>query len=264
VPEITSRRNQLVAQFRAAAEPGGDSILLDGPHLLEEAVAAGLEILAVAVLDEPGGGRSAVAAIEEARQRGARVYGVNASVLAAMSPVRSPSGVVAIARRPSTDLEQVLADRPQFVLGLAAVQDPGNVGAIVRAAEGCGATGVIAGEGTADPFGWKALRGSMGSAFRIAVAVREPLDRAIRAARDRGLRIFSAVPHGGTPLPRCDLRVPACIVLGGEGSGLPGDVLALADEPLTIPMRRPVESLNVATAAALITYEAMRQRELAT
>jgi TrmH family RNA methyltransferase len=189
------------------------------------------------------------------------VVAVTPDVLSAMSPVRHPSGIVAIGLRRTATLEEALARAPQLVLLLCDVQDPGNVGAIVRAADGCGATGVIASEATADPFGWKALRGSMGSAFRIPVAPRQPLDRAVAAARARGVQVYAAVPRDGTPLPRCDLRRPSAVLLGGEGAGIGELILAAADEPLTIPMRGGVESLNVATAAALVTYEALRQRE---
>jgi TrmH family RNA methyltransferase len=109
-------------------------------------------------------------------------------------------------------------------------------------------------------MGWKALRGSMGSVFRVPVAVRQSLPAAVRAARDRGLAVFAAVPREGVALSRCDLRGPVAVVLGGEGPGLPEALVGLAGTRLTIPMRRPVESLNVATAAALIAYEAQRQR----
>lgn len=142
------------------------------------------------------------------------------------------------------------------------LQDPGNVGAIVRAAEACGATGIVCGQRTADPFGWKALRGSMGSSFRLPIAIKQPLDEALATARANGLRILATVARGGTTLPDCDLRKPAAILLGGEGGGLPATLIAQADERLSIPMQAPVESLNVSVAAALVVYEATRQRHL--
>jgi TrmH family RNA methyltransferase len=119
---------------------------------------------------------------------------------------------------------------------------------------------VITGPGTADPFGWKALRGSMGSAFRLPVAAAVSLDAAVAAARDAGLRLFATVARGGTPLDRASLAGPAMILLGGEGPGLSDEMLERSDERLTIAMRAPVESLNVSVAAALIVYEASRQR----
>jgi TrmH family RNA methyltransferase len=195
-----------------------------------------------------------------AEQRGARVIVVTGDVLSAISPVRQPSGVVAIARHHAGTVDAAFEQAPQLVLILVDVQDPGNVGAIVRVADACGATGLIASPGTADPFGWKALRGSMGSAFRVPIAERQPVDEAIGIVRQRGIRLHAAVPRGGTPLPQSDLRGPSAVLLGGEGGGLPDALVASSDDRLTIPMRSQVESLNVATAAALITYEAQRQR----
>ncbi len=157
-------------------------------------------------------------------------------------------------------MDEALAPAPQLVLFLDGVQDPGNVGAIIRAAEGTGATAVITGSGTADPRGWKALRGSMGSTFRLPVASADSLATALAAARAAGLHLFAAVPRGGTPLADANLTRPAGIVLGGEGAGLPAGTIAGTDEALTIAMRPPVESLNVAIAAALVLYEASRQR----
>lgn len=256
---ISSRQNPIVRRFRDAASAPADGLLLDGAHLVAEALAAQVALELVAVREEPDSEETALATL--AAGRGARVVGVTPAVLSAISPVRQPSGIVALGlRRPAT-LEDALARPPQLVLLLAGVQDPGNVGAIIRAAAGCGATGVIASEATADPFGWKALRGSMGSVFRMPVAARQPLDGAIAAARARGLHVYAAVPRGGTPLPCCDLRRPCAILLGGEGPGVGGGLLAAADAPLTIPMRGGVESLNVAIAAALVAYEAQRQRE---
>ncbi len=255
---ITSRQNPIVRRFRAAADSPDDTLLLDGVHLIEEALAVAIPLETVAV-DE--GARESVAALAaRAGAAGARVVTVTAAVLAAMTPVRQPSGIVAIAQRVDRTLDDALAVAPQAVFLLDEVQDPGNVGAIVRVADACGATGVVAGNGTADPMGWKALRGSMGSVFRVPVAVRQSLPEAVRVARGMGLHVFAAVPRDGTSLPDCDLRRPLAVLLGGEGAGLPDDLVALAATRLTIPMRRPVESLNVATAAALIAYEAQRQR----
>ena len=112
--------------------------------------------------------------------------------------------------------------RRRWCLMLSEVQDPGNVGAIVRAAEACGATGVVAGEGTADPFGWKALRGAMGSTFRLPVASRQTLADAVGVARaQRGCACSRRRRATARRCRRCDLRGPSAILLGGEGAGLP-------------------------------------------
>lgn len=253
---ITSRQNALVRQFRDVAQGEvADRMLLDGEHLIEEAIESGVDIEIAAFTE-----RVATGSVARRLPGETRKVIVSDPVLDAISPVQSPSGAVAIAKRPSSDLVRVFARAPQLILLLHDVQDPGNVGAIVRAAEGCGATGIVCSERTADPFSWKALRGSMGSSLRIPLATRQPLPSAIAVARENGLRIFATDARGGTALPDCNLRVPAAIVLGGEGGGLPASVIESADERLTIPMQPPVESLNVATAAALVIYEAARQR----
>ena len=259
---ISSRQNPLVKRLRDLARERGDSdeVLLDGPHLVHEALAARLEVPFAAFAADAALGRLAALAAACAA-RGTRVVTAPESVLMMMSPVKQPVGVVAVARLKASTVEAaVAAGAPQLLLLLDRVQDPGNVGAIIRAAEACGATAVITGPGSADPFGWKALRGSMGSAFRLPVASARSLDEAVDAARAARLRIFATVPRGGTLLASAALARPSAILLGGEGPGLQGDMVSAADEGLTIPMRPPVESLNVATAAALVLYEASRQR----
>jgi len=140
------------------------------------------------------------------------------------------------------------------------VQDPGNTGAIVRVAEAGGATGVIASGAAADPFGWKALRGSMGSALRLPVVGGISSADAVADVRRHGCRVIAASPRGGRSLFEIDLRGPLAILIGGEGQGLAPALADIADEHVTIPMQAPVESLNAAVTAGLLVYEARRQR----
>ena len=258
---IASRQNPMVRRFRelARATDSSGAALLDGAHLLQEALRSHVPVEVVAISDRattPDG----EALAEEARRTGARVLRVADQVLAAMSPVRQPSGIVSIARCPPATLAQALDGQPALVPVLTGVQDAGNVGAIVRTAEACGATGIITTDGTADPFGWKALRGAMGSTFRMPIAVHQPLKAILGELRSRGIAVIATIPRGGTSPDAADLRGPAALILGGEGAGLPPDLAASADTLLTIPMRAPVESLNVSIAAALILFEASRQR----
>jgi RNA methyltransferase, TrmH family len=264
---ITSRQNAIVRRFRELARASGNAksgeVLLDGAHLVQEALACGVAVEVAAFSDrQVGAALSPLARIaKDVKKHGGRVLTVSDHVLAAMSPVQHPSGVVAIAQTQPSELRAAFAGARQLVLVLAGLQDPGNVGAIVRTAAACGATGIVTIEGSANPFGWKALRGAMGGTFRVPVAARGTLPDVITAARDARVRLMAAVPHGGTPLARVDLRGPTAIILGGEGGGISEMALAAASETVTIPMRPPVESLNVAIAAALMLYEASRQRE---
>jgi TrmH family RNA methyltransferase len=131
---------------------------------------------------------------------------------------------------------------------------------MVRVAEAAGASGVVVAGASADPFGWKSLRGSMGSALRVPLALRPRVADALAEAKAAGCRVLAAVPRGGTPLSQTNMRGATAILIGGEGPGLPSHVLDAVDERISIPMREPVDSLNVAVATALIAFEASRQR----
>jgi TrmH family RNA methyltransferase len=284
---ITSRQNAVVKRFRELARAsrvaapfgrgehhaqGGHAgeILLDGPHLVQEAIACDIPIDVAAFserqLDNVLSPLARLA--KDVHRHGGRPLIVTEQVLAAISPVQQPSGVVAIARARATYVGFVFAgthtpgQHLPIVVVLAGLQDPGNVGAIVRTAAGFGAAGIVTIEGTANPFGWKALRGAMGGTFRLPIAARGTLSDVIASAGQEDIRLAAAVPHGGTPLSQVDFSAPTALILGGEGGGVSQAALDAAHETVTIPMRAPVESLNVAIAAAVILYEASRQRGL--
>ena len=262
---ITSRQNPTVQAFRELMrkrEPADARVLIDGWHLLTEARQAGVPIECVAFAANALKSGDAAAAADELVRAGADVFAVAGPVMEALSPVRTSSGVVAIGRREEASLATVFGQPTPLVLIAIDVQDPGNLGAMIRAAEAAGATGLVACGASADPFGWKALRGSMGSAFRLPIA-RASIDEAMQAARAAAVPIFAAVARVGHPVFDTDLSGPAALLLGAEGSGLPMGLLQQADAMISIPMRAPVESLNVAVAAALLLYEAMRQRSTA-
>jgi TrmH family RNA methyltransferase len=257
---ITSRQNAVVARYRRVASGAADDVvLLDGSHLLKEAIASGTSVRHVMV------GASALENAEVARlvaaleRRGVEIASATAPVMAAASPLRSPSPIVALAERPRSMRTGLYAEGAPVVIACG-VQDPGNIGAIVRVAEAAGAAALVATEGCADPYGWKALRGSMGSALRLPIRVNAPWPDAVAEARRAGARVLVTVPAGGRPMFDARLVGPLAVVVGGEGSGLPGALVDEADERITIPMAAPVESLNTAIAAALVLYEAQRQR----
>lgn len=255
---ISSRRNPIVERFRAAARRETDAVmLLDGAHLVREALSATIRIREAAVAADRIEDPEIAQLIAQLGAAGVETVSAIAPVMAALSPVRSSSAIVVIADRPDRSTA-MFSGQPLLIIA-AGVQDPGNIGAIVRVAEAGGATGVIAAAGSADPFGWKALRGSMGSALRLPLTVvssTPPFDE----LRTRGIRIIATSPHRGRSLFDADLKGSIALVVGGEGSGLPPDQLSGADQVVTIPMRQPVESLNAAVTAALLVYEARRQR----
>ena len=262
---ISSRQNPLVARYRAAARgESRDVVLLDGAHLVSDAIDAGVRIHEVALTSEAADRPEVEAAVAPLTQGPTAVVAVSRRVMDALSPVRSASGIVAIADRPGTPPDRVYDAATAMVVIGVDIQDPGNIGAIVRVAEAAGATGFVAAGACADPFGWKALRGSMGSALRLPIAVQPDPDRAIDHARRHGCRIVAAAPRDGRSVFEVDFCVPVAILIGSEGRGLPPVLVAGADDRVTVPMRAPVESLNAAVTTALILYEAFRQRTAAT
>jgi RNA methyltransferase, TrmH family len=259
---ITSRRNPIVSRMRQlAGERNGHetTLLLDGDHLVAEALGAGLQLLHV-VADETRLDDARAGLLRQAEARGARVALAPPTVLEAASPVRTPSGLVALADFPASPRLALLHPGPALLVVTIDVQDPGNLGATIRAAAAAGATGVVATGASADPFGWKALRGSMGSAFHVPV-VRDgdPLGL-IAWLHEEGVVTMATTPRAATRLWDADLRRPVALLLGSEGQGLPPGVRERARETLSIPMAAGVESLNVAAVAALVAYEARRQR----
>lgn len=234
-------------------------LLLDGPHLLFEARKSGLPVESAAFEQDAFNDPSVKELAEQLVAEGADVFIVSRKTLESMSPVKTPAGVVGIARRTLPSLNEALASRNPLVVVAHDVQDPGNVGGIMRTAEATGATAFVTTASTADPLGWKALRGSMGSALRLPIA-RGEIAEVLRAFRTAGIQTRALVPRGGQPLFDADFRKPSALILGSEGPGLPDDLLRQVDQRLTIPMHSPVESLNVGVAAALVLYEAYRQR----
>jgi TrmH family RNA methyltransferase len=257
---ITSRQNAIVGRYRTAARGDQREILLDGTHLVIDAIEAGTVIHHAAIASERSGQRELRDITARLTGAGTTVAMVTAPVMAALSPVRSPSPVVAVASRPTVLDDALYAVAPSLIVLCIDVQDPGNLGAVVRVAEAAGATGVVAAGTSADPFSWKALRGAMGSALRLPVRREPETARAIAAARARGCAILAAVPRGGRGLDEIDFQRPIAILVGAEGAGLDAATAAGADFQMTVPMQPPVESLNAAVTAAIILYEARRQR----
>lgn len=229
-----------------------DAVLLDGEHLLTEALDAGIEIELVLT-----DGRHDELC-RRARRAGAMVYEGTTAVLQAASPVRTSTGLVAAARWRSATPEEVLAAPQALVVGLVDVQDPGNVGAAIRSAHALGATGILVLGESADPGGWKAVRGSMGSLFRIPVA-RGRIDAVVTEARRHRTALAAAVPAGGPSIAEADLRPPRVLFFGHEGHGLPADLVASCEVRFSVPMAPHAESLNVAVTTALTLWEARRQ-----
>jgi TrmH family RNA methyltransferase len=260
---IRSRSNPLVQRIRALKEKGQRAgaglMLLEGGKLVEEGLATGVEMLEAVASTRFGRLPPEARLVQELAERGVTLRRVDATVIASLSELTTSPGLLAIARRPAFEEGDLYRGQPLVVIA-AGLQNPGNLGALLRSAEAAGATGAYLTEGTADPFSWKALRGSMGSALRLPHVRGLSARAAVARVRERGLQVIGTEAHASNTYDRVDFRRPIALLFGAEGSGLAPELAASADRRVKIPMRPPVESLNVGVAAGILLFEAARQR----
>lgn len=257
---IEGRHNALVKELRGAFAYGeltpDGYCAIEGMRILEEAIRSGLKFKAVFF-------RSS------AENRAERLLPQLAAhvetlllpdkLFASAVPSETPQGVAALVRCKVFKLEDVLGkSHAGPLLAIAGVQDPGNLGTILRSAEAFGAGGVLLGEGTVSPFNSKVIRASAGSVFRLPI-VQTKLPGILDQMRELGLRLIATSSHKGTPLDQATLSGPLAIFIGSEGAGLPHELLAEMTETVAIPHSPNVESLNAGVAASIVLYEAARQ-----
>jgi TrmH family RNA methyltransferase len=276
---ITSRDNKWLKMFRAALRgtgpKPGEPIGVEGPKLVEEAVRSGLEAEALLVSEA---GEADLARILQAASESdagiprSRILGTTDKLFASVAGTEAPQGVAALFKAREWAFDDLVRGRSArdravpagaaLVVVMASVQDPGNVGTIVRSAEAFGATGVVATRGTADPWSPKALRASAGSALRLPVVRGMAIPVLLAQLRVTGIQVIAAISRaqGDAKSEPPDLREKLALFIGSEGAGLPHEVLHAADATLAIPMSADVESLNAGVAASVLLYEVANQR----
>jgi TrmH family RNA methyltransferase len=268
---IEGRHNPLVKQIRQAflrAEltESGDCAI-EGLRIIEEAIRSGLRFSAVFFRESA----------QDLAERLLPQIGAQVETLLlpdklfdSLVPSESPQGVAALVRLKEFSLDNVLeAERLKVgpIVVLAGLQDPGNLGTILRSSEAFGCAGVLLREGTVSPFNSKVVRASAGSVFRLPVihghgkSGAAKLEEVSEKLRAKGVRLIATSSHKGTPLDQADLKGATAIFFGNEGAGLPREVMAKMDEAVAIPHTAQVESLNAGVAASIVLYEAARQRK---
>jgi len=255
---LTSDKNPLLKQVRRAAQKGSLTAdgyaVAEGFHLLEEAIRSHAEIFAVIVAQS-------VKTTIESHVKGLklRVLTVRDADFEGLTSTETPQGVVALVKPPAWTLDQVLRGKA-LVAVLDGIQDPGNAGAILRAAEAFGATGAAFLKGTVNPYNPKCMRASAGSIFRLPVAPQMDEALLLASLESKRIALYAAMPRAETLLAAANFRKNCAILIGSEGRGV-RDALASRAEPVRIPTTG-VESLNAAVAAGIVFYEARRQRSV--
>jgi len=257
---LTSLQNPLIKQMRklhrVKERREQQLFLLEGTHLLEEACAVGYPLMTVCCT--PTWQEQHLALWEQAIQRSQRTEIVSPEVLAAIATTLQPDGVVATAQQVSLHLP--IATTLQLGIALETLQDPGNLGTVIRTAAAVGADGLWLSDDSVDLESPKVLRASAGQWFRLPMGVSADLRADVQQFRRQGVQVVATLPTAPLTYWEADLTRPTLILMGNEGAGLSPELAHLADVAVKIPLAAGVESLNVAIASALMLYEAQRQR----
>ena len=261
---VVSRQNSLVKDLRKACrqfEPTKEGgIAIEGTRLMEEAIRNGLRFQAVFFSES---GRVHAARLLPQISSQVECIFLPDDVFSSAVATETPQGVAALVKVKPVRLEEILDDaeasKSLLVVATSGIQDPGNLGTIIRSAEAFSAAAVVLGEKTASHFNPKVIRASAGSVFREPV-VRFPLADAIRLLKTYDFSIVASSSHKGKLVEETDMAGRVALVVGNEGAGLTPEILSLADELVAIPHSPKVESLNAGIAASILLYEAARQR----
>ncbi|HEX4285864.1 MAG TPA: RNA methyltransferase [Terracidiphilus sp.] len=243
---------------RALANPSrGEPVGIEGPNLLYEATRARLRIHCVFVASEHD-----AEAIGPTLPAETEILLVPRELLDSALTTETPQPIAALVDAPVWSWDQILgppAHARPLVVVLAGLQDPGNLGTIIRSAEAFGASGILCLPGTVHAWNSKTVRASAGSIFRIPILTADP-EEAIARLRSSGIEVLVAAADSALAADRAHLAHPTAFLIGNEGNGVPVEIAALADGAVRIPCPGQVESLNAAVAASVLLYEAARQR----
>jgi RNA methyltransferase, TrmH family len=262
---ITSKSNSSVKEIRllkqAKYRHARGEYFIEGVRLVEEALRQAVPLLKIAYSPRLERTERGAEVLSLAREKipGAEWLHLSDELMATLCDTQTHQGILAVLKKRERSLEELWPKEGMIFL-LHELQDPGNLGTIFRLADAGAAAGLILSRGTIDPYSPKVVRASMGSFWRVPFLEDQNLEETLGELRSRGYRIWATAVRGAPTFWEVDFSRPAAVLFGQEGAGLPEDLLQAADGLFTIPMAPEVDSLNVAMAAGLVIYEAMRQR----
>lgn len=243
---------------RKGRERSGRTII-EGVRLVEAAVAAGVQLETVLFTERLSQSPRGAQAVRACRQAGASVYLTDEATLATVAETETPQGILAVIPLPGAAVEALLDQERPFFLVLDGIQDPGNLGTMLRTAAAAGATGVLLGRNSVELASPKVLRAAMGAAFLLPVAPGVELVPVLKDLAAKGIPVVAGDPEGTEELFSARLGTPVAVVVGSEANGLSAPVEAVITRRVRIPMASGVESLNAGVAAALLLYEVARR-----
>ncbi len=257
-PRVKEMRLWLAGQ--ASLFPG--CVPVEGVKFAREALEGGLRVEAAWLAADKMERENLRPLVEELESRHTPLTVVTGRVFAAISATESPQGILLVVRPPSFSWEKVRED-DKLILVACAIQDPGNLGSLLRSAEAFGSSAVVVTEGSASPLSAKLLRASAGALLRVPVLQGEAAGDVQKKLRELNFQQLAAAGRGEKDFRQACFTGRVALWIGNEGAGLPAEILAAAQSRITIPLEPPVESLNAAVAASIILCEAARQRKQA-
>lgn len=232
--------------------------MIEGVRLIEEAVQSGAIIRYCLCSDNLEGDR-VKSLLKDMKDNGVKVFETEDKFIEDICDTKTPQGILAVVRMKEHDMNGIV-DKSDFIIVLDRIQDPGNLGTMIRTADAAGAQGVIISDGTVDPYSPKVLRSTMGSIFHIPVVHADSIGEAIQSLKKKGYKVYVSSLEGSSPYYREDYRGKTAIVIGNEANGVDGNIYALGDRMIKIPMPGSAESLNAGIAAGILVFEVARQR----
>lgn len=269
---ITSTDNRQIknvsALMKKAKERKNQGVfVVEGPKMCFEAPFAWVEMIYAAESffkdSEAFGKLEDYIRAAQREQVSVRYEVVSDSVFKTVSDTQTPQGILAVVKMPEYDLFELLKDGSTLLLVLESIQDPGNLGTMIRTGEGAGVTGVIMNRTTVDLFNPKTIRSTMGSIYRVPFYIAEDLEETVEEVKKAGVRLYAAHLKGKRSYDEPDYTGACGFLIGNEGNGLSKEIADLASDYIRIPMEGKIESLNAAVSASILTYESNRQRRCA-
>ncbi|MCR4434878.1 MAG: RNA methyltransferase [Clostridiales bacterium] len=260
---ITSSQNPVIKELKSLNKRksrGAENLFfVEGLRIVEEALEEGADIVRVLVSQEFTGTAAGKALLKNIRSKSIKLFILANSLYREMSDTKNPQGVMAVIKSKPLSLEEIMV-KNKFLVILDSIQDPGNMGTIIRTADAADAGGVIVSKGCVDIYNPKVLRSTMGSIFRVPVFLSADLEDTIKIVKSKGIRVCAAHLNGDISHFQLDRSPKTAFIIGNEANGISDEVAALADILVKIPMPGGAESLNASVAAALLMYEAVRWR----
>jgi TrmH family RNA methyltransferase len=233
--------------------------MVEGIHLVSEAIQAGLldRVIYSDKILETSEGKSLIGKIISS---GIPNEEANEKVIRHLSDVETPQGIIASVKPKAVDIGSLFESSEPLIVVACGIQDPGNLGTIIRTADAAGCSGIILTQGTVNPYNDKVIRASSGSIFHLNIVKIDDIIEVVSALKRRGIKVISTLVGAEKEYYSVDYSGPVAVIIGSESRGLPAEIERLSDVSVSIPMIGEAESLNAAVSCAIVLYEALRQR----